>query len=168
MNRIINLTGDIDNEMFENFVQEVNHSEETPTIFLNSLGGDPTIVPAFRKIIEYHKIPIVAFGRIYSAALDLVLFTNTKREVLDDSTVMLHRAVVYGTDVTSSGQTVVDKKLVKIWKEFTYNEYSLIKSFFDLTDRDINKIKKGEEYYFSSEELRKAIKNSEKYFEETK
>lgn len=168
MNNIINLTGDIDKEMFDNFVQEVNNSGATPTIFLNSLGGDPTLVPAFRKIIEYHKIPIIAFGNIYSAALDLLLFTNTKREVLDDVTAMLHRAVVYGTDVTSSGQTVVNKKLIKIWKEFTYNEYSLMKEFFELTDKDINKIKKGEEYYFSSKELRKAIKNSEKYFEEPK
>lgn len=157
---------DIDEEALEAFSQQVNTVEEKENIvvYLNSLGGDPRITPIFKDIIERHQMRLVACSKIYSSALDLFLTTNTPRTILDHTVGMYHQAVVVNVTIDNSSNVQVEPKLKKIWKENIWGN-GLTEKFLEITQKEIKQTKKGKELYYSTDELKKALQKSEKYFD---
>ena len=154
---------------FLNFVAQVNVAEpdEEITVYLNSGGGDPTLVPAFRRIMEERQITLVGHGKLMSAALDLFLLTNTKREVLDYTLGLFHQAVLTKVTINQESKVLAQSDLKKIWKNTKYGE-GLVEDFLELTPIELAKVKKGEDLYFDHEKLRKALNKSENFFNNKK
>ena len=155
----------IKEEEFFNFVAQVNATEpdEEITVYLNSEGGDPSLVPAFRRMIEERQMTLVGHGKIMSAALDLFLLTNTKREVLDYTLGLFHQVVITKVSMNTESKVLIQSDLKKIWKNTNYGE-GLVEDFLELTPIELAKVKKGEDLYFDHEKLRKALKKSENFF----
>lgn len=159
----------IKEEEFLSFVAQVNiaEPEEEITVYLNSGGGDPTLVPAFRHLIEERQIRLVGHGKLMSAALDLFLLTNTKREVLDYTLGLFHQAVITKVSINHESKVLAQSDLKKIWKHTNFGE-GLVEQFLELSPSDLAKVKKGDDLYFDHEKLRKALNKSENYFKSKK
>lgn len=147
-----------------NFMQEVNAIEdkENIVVYLCSDGGNPALVSIFKDIIERHQMRLVACGIVYSAALDLFLLTNTPRTVLDQTICLVHRMSLRGIDADKFGHPTDDKTIVKIWSEFTWDED--VARLFNMNDEEIQEMHEGRDFYFNSDDLRKALKKSEEKF----
>lgn len=167
MNIIID--SEIDEESVKAFVEEVNMTEDKTQIvvYLNSIGGDPTLVPLLRDVMERYQVKLIACSRVFSSALDLFLTTNTPREVLDHTESLFHRSIIQGMKIDKDCNVLVEKKLKKIWKETVWAK-GLPEIFLELSEQELKQVKNGKDLYFSADELRKALKNSEKYFDSSK
>lgn len=167
MNLIID--SEINEESVRAFTEEINMVEDKTQIvvYLNSIWGDPTLVPMLRDIMERYQVKLVACSRVFSSALDLFLTTNTPREVLDHTEALFHRSIIDGMKIDKNCNVIAEDKLKKIWKETVWAK-GLPEVFLELTPKELKQVKNGKDLYFSAEELRKALKNSEKYFDNSK
>ncbi len=163
----------IDSELHEEsvreFVNEINMVEDKSNIvvYLNSIGGDPTLVPLLRDVMERYQVKLIACSRVFSSALDLFLTTNTPREVLDHTEALFHRSIIDGMKIDKNCNVIAEKKLKKIWKETVWAK-GLPEKFLEISNQELKQVKNGKDLYFSADELRKALKNSVKYFEDKK
>lgn len=166
---LLNLRGDIDVDMLDKLIEfsnEVN-DEETNIIYFSSKGGICDIVPPMRDIIQQKQFRLVAYGEIYSSALDLFLTTNTPRTVMDETLVMYH-GVRMTIEMNKKFQPIdLNKRLSEIYKnEVECND--LVMKIIGITEKDYKKCLKGEEFYYNHHELRNFLKNSEEYFDNLK
>jgi len=162
---IIYLNKHFDDECVEEFINKVNSSEnyQDITVYLSSYGGAVTVTPILRDIIQKYQMNLIACSEIYSSALDLFLTTNTPRTVLDDSLGMYHKTFMDIKVSTEFKPQELNKSLVKIWTQEPECD-KLVRQFLDLTPKQLKRFNKGEDIYLNHKELRKALKNSEKYF----
>ena len=154
----------IDEEALAEFIDKVNSCEDKKNIkvYLSSCGGDCDVVPVIRNIIEKHQIELIAFSDVHSSALDLFLTTNTPRTVMDETVGLFHRTIIRAT-LDNNLKPLKEKKLLKIWQK-EIKVVSLVVEFLGITDKQLKKVSKGKDLYFNDEELREALKKSEKYF----
>lgn len=158
------LTDSISEETLFTFMEAINNIEDKNKIvvYLNSSGGNPSLVPIFRDIIERHQMRLVGACEVSSAALDLFLLTNTPRTVLDETECLVHRLVIGNTTTDKFGKSIRDKGILKIWSEFNWDDE--IAYLFSMSENEIREMHEGKEFYFNSEDLRKALKKSEEKF----
>ena len=162
---IIYLNKHFDDECVEEFINKVNSSEnyQDITVYLSSYGGEVSVTPILRDIIQKYQMNLIACSEIYSSALDLFLTTNTPRSVLDDSLGMYHKTFMDIKVSTEFKPQELNKSLVSIWKTEPECD-KLVRQFLDLSTKQLKRFNKGEDIYLNHKQLRKALKNSEKFF----
>jgi hypothetical protein len=162
---IIYLNKHFDDECVEEFINKVNSSEnyQDITVYLSSYGGKVTVTPILRDIIQKYQMNLIACSEIYSSALDLFLTSNTPRSVLDETVGLFHKTHMNINVHTNLKHTETNNSLLKIWKTEPECD-KLVRQFLDLTPKQLKRFNKGEDIYLNHKELRKALKNSEKYF----
>lgn len=160
MRNIIHLEGEINTELFNYFVDTLNSFEDKSdiTVYLSSLGGKVTFIPAFKDLIERYNVKLVAYGELYSSALIIFFHTNVRREILDETIGMHHQTFLEGVRVSPLSKKLVQKlPLEKQYKE-SESYYSYIDDLLGLSKKDKKDMLKGKDFYFSTSELREALK----------
>lgn len=162
---LILLDKKITEEVLQGFVKDVNTAEDKSdiTVYLSSSGGEASLVPVFRDMIQKYQMRLIAFDNLSSSGLDLFLTTNTPRTVLDEAVGMYHKTILYHINVDLKMKPTVDKTLIDIWKRDMEVD-ALVIDFLGLTTKELKEIEKGREMYFDHYRLREALKKSEKFF----
>lgn len=168
---IINYNRDIDEDGLEYLIETINQIDFDPEddvlLFFTSEGGDPNLVSAFKTLLEVYNIKIVAYNRVDSAALDILLATHTDRVVLD-GTIGTYHSIEFDEITLNKNlePKLSDRDMFLKENGDVYDEG--VRKSLGITGKKHDKLLlKGKEYYFKAEDLRKAIKNSSKYFKKS-
>ncbi len=93
---VINLTGVINEDMFNDFIERLRdytmNDKPLTQIMLNSSGGDIMVADALCELIEDIQIPLVAYKQISSAALYLFMKCKVERRIVKNTYGVYHRA----------------------------------------------------------------------------
>lgn len=145
--RIVNIFGDIDDEMATVFIDSVLElSFENPaseiTVYINSEGGCVYSMFAMHDVMRKITNPIhtIGIGRVMSAAV-LLLAAGDRRSITPNTYVMLHEPSYLGPE-SKVGQwereighlKVLKTKMYELLSKYTGNEKKKIA--MDLDDQD--------------------------------
>ncbi|MCA9750194.1 MAG: hypothetical protein KC414_13885 [Romboutsia sp.] len=164
---LIFLNKPFDDNIVEEFIDKVNSATnvDSITVYLSSFGGDVSITPILRDIIQNYQMKLIACSSLESSALDLFLTTNTPRTVLDETVGMFHRTYLTDVNIYNDFKPLnKNKSLLNIWKSEPVC-LSLVENFLELSPTDKKKVKNGENIYLNHNQLREALKKSIKYFD---
>jgi len=104
----------VDEEGLDYLIDKINQIpcgyNEDVKLFLNSVGGNPDIVSAFKHLLEENWIKIVAFEQVDSAALDILWATQVPRVVLEDTIGTYHFAQRLGGTLNRNFKPVLSTR----------------------------------------------------------
>ncbi len=162
----ITFSADIDIESFQDFVSEVNAIEDGKDIvcYFNSKGGRLDLVPPFVHFIESNNIELVAHSEISSSGLLIFLFSNVERTILPDIFCVHHipRYQNQELDIVNLKPIKIEKDMVE--REDYYSLYGKLNDWLELTDKELNKFKKGKDLLINRLRLNNALKKSQEFF----
>lgn len=152
---ILNLSGEMNNEMFNTLVGGLNDADGYLSIYLSSTGGETDIALAMVDLINrYAKaIDITFYGEVYSAGMFVFLKVNCKKNLLEDARGMFHFA--YQDITINEGGKPSDPEdifLMKEMKKVRARTLDYLKST-KLNEKEFNSIKKGNDVFFSYERM---------------
>lgn len=105
--------GEIDEEFYENFVQELFQHDEC-NLFLTSVGGDIELAFAMYDLIRSHgNVRTIGVGRVYSAAV-IVMQASKIRLLSENSLMMLHHPTVHVEDTLDNALSYLNTT-EKLW-----------------------------------------------------
>ena len=164
---IIYYNREIDGEGLEYLIDSLPKNpceEDQITMFFSSEGGDSDFVSVFKYVLEQYNVKIVAFNKVDSAALDILLATQVKRTILEDTIATYH--FIEFEDITLNKNLEPRLSAKNIFEKDNTDtlDKNVRKSLGIFEEEHEKLLLEGEEYYFNTQELRKAIKNSKKFF----
>lgn len=157
----INLTGKIDQKMFGSLCNCLNSLEEDEVlrIYFDSEGGIDDYRTAFIDLLNHNKdrIELVGFCQLYSAAFDIFLFAECKKIVFPSCLGMCHQ-FWRRVDTFANGKVYGDaeKLCIPHYKKQIEERFKTYKKF-GLTDKEIKKVRNGEDVYFLADRLNEII-----------
>lgn len=158
---ILSLNGPINEDMFKILVEGVNlfsekhkDDKEKLLIYMDSSGGDVSVMFAMIDIINNHKsfIELIGNGKLYSAAFFIFYTVKCPRKLLPGTMGMAHLIRATIDIVGNKGYYDSDKALQK-WTTIQ-NKWSM--DFFkdlQFTAKEMIIVKKAEELYLQTDRL---------------
>ncbi len=162
---IIYLDGDVEDDMLNRLIEAYNNIKiaaipnDNLVIYLSSCGGSTAIGSAIVHLINLNNdiTSIVAVEGIQSAALDIFLKSDCKKEVLDGAWGMVHLA--YSTiRIIEGGSPKADMDI--FWnKEMKLSKTKTIKQLksFPFNADELAQISEGKDVYLSNKRLRELV-----------
>ena len=156
------LRGKFEDDTINKLTRAVNtlSSEEKLAIILDSTGGDLHIAEEMEYIISSHsdKITLIASSNLYSAAFLLFFRCKCKRIVLPEALGLLHQPSRLVNHLENG--RIMNFELVPY--EESKKSYKKMLDFLirlGLNKKELDKFKKGEDVYLSSQRLMELLIN---------
>ena len=165
MVKTFTINGDIDEELMHEFSEFYNGLVEGDKVFvfLCSDGGSSFAKEAILGILEIYKdiTTLIGYGCLASAAFELMFEYTGNREMTATCCGMYHRAA--GKIVLSSTGKPKAAEDVFAQKEINRTHWPsamLLMEHVHMDKRDIKKISKGEDVYFTHEQMKSFLETS--------
>ena len=160
----INISGKVDEEMFNKFITFFNENlQNQKIIYFSSSGGSTDIAEACIDLINSNKqnTTLIAYNKLYSSGFDIFFKSKCNRHILENSIGMYHQRHL---DVS------VNENIKPIWKEdkckIAFQKIQKIKTIefcknLNFSINNLKLIKKGNDVWFQNIELQKMLKHSD-------
>ena len=155
---IINLNGEVNEEMFQTLTDGINQSidkNEQILIYFTSNGGLLHISDAMIDVVNLFsdRVILVGYGSLDSAAFLFYFSVNCERKLLNGTTGMIHLPYFRTTlNLGNSAKDDVTKFNMKIG-ESEKNDFILKLKSLGLTKQELKKILDGTDLYFDYKRL---------------
>jgi len=155
-------------EGYQKIIYDINESKDfiNRELYLSSSGGFTRFISPIKNIIESSNIKVIANDHIHSSAFMLFFATNTEREVLDDTVGMFHYPYLSEVSLLPNNSIRLDgnDKLSKLNTEFRLPFQEYFNELLGITKKVHNRLLKGDDLVYRTEDLRKLLAKSEKIF----
>jgi len=158
------LFGEFSDENYLGLVHDLNTSKDflNRQIYLQSYGGVATLITPIKNMIEESGVKLVASQYIASCAFILFFTSFVRKEILDDTLGMFHYPYYMGATVHPNDAI----KFNSAFEKFQYDGYDFgvkfMRELLNITDKQHKMLLKGGELCFTTKELKKLLKKSNK------
>ena len=141
-------------------ISEAISSNDDIKIYLNSTGGMEWCSSAIIDIINSNKdrVELIGFGYLLSAAFHIMMESECKKRILDNTYGMYHQSV---WDLEISALNKPSNVLDKFRVENSIKEYRIYYEKkckeWGFNEQELKRYKKGEDVYFSYERFKQLI-----------
>ena len=141
-------------------ISEAISSNDDIKIYLNSTGGSEWCSSAIIDIINSNKdkVELIGFGYLLSAAFHIMMESECKKRILDNTYGMYHQSI-WDVEISALNKpsNVLDKfRVEKSIKEYRVYYEDKCKEW-GFNEQELKKYKKGEDVYFSYERFKELI-----------
>ncbi len=160
----INISGKVDEEMFNKFITFFNENKTVgKTIYFSSSGGSTAIAQACVNLItsnDLTNITLIAYSKLYSSGFDIFYKSKCKKIILKDCIGMYHQGNL---------EVSVNENLKPVWKEdeckLAYQKICKLKTIefcksLNFSNKNLKLIIKGDDVWFQNSELQEMLKHS--------
>ena len=156
---IINLSGDVDYEMFEKLIKAIEQGKELDIYFTASTGGQTDAAEAIIDLVNKNleRIHIIFYGEVFSAGMMIFLKTKCKKSILPDTTGMYHYS--WQQVAISEGGKPSDSYDIFTMKEMKKSKLRTLEYLktTKLTEKEIKQVKSSKDLYISYERMLELI-----------
>ena len=141
-------------------ISEAISNNDNVKIYLNSTGGSEWCSGAIVDIINNNKdkVELIGFGYLLSAAFHIMIESECKKRILDNTYGMYHQSI-WDVEISALNKpsNVLDKfRVDKSIKEYRFYYENKCKEW-GFNEQELKKYKKGEDVYFSYERFKELI-----------
>lgn len=158
----INISGEVEYEMLDNLIKAFNllkKGEKLEIYFSSPEGGLCSVAEAIIDFVNINKerIKIAFYGYNFSSGMHIMLRTECNKKLLPNTNGMYHLAW-QPMDISEGGNPTdaYGKFALKEMKDSKARTMTYLKTT-KLSDIEVNKIKKGQEVYFTYDRLQEII-----------